>query len=212
VTSATAKTAINTLELESAYYALAIRCSTVASLVICLGAFLFLPKEIEVKAYQLRRSIETVMEALPPQLEKMADEPQQVRPQAAPVAAQANEADVQETIESTTFTEVTKRATDTDIPVVPFWKVEVKPQQISVPKPDYPEMARSAGIEGTTVVEALVDIDGTVADARVLKTSNNQTLDAAAVEAARRATFRPAMQRDNPVRVWVSIPYRFSLQ
>ena len=97
-------------------------------------------------------------------------------------------------------------------PTVPFFKVEVKPKPISVPVPAYPEMVRTAGIEGTAVVEALLDLDGSVMDARMLKSSGNQMLDASAVEAALRAKFTPAMQRDKPVRVWISIPYRFTLK
>jgi len=97
-------------------------------------------------------------------------------------------------------------------PTVPFYKVEVKPQPVDIPVPDYPEMVRSAGIEGQTVVEALLDLNGTVMDARVLKSSGNAMLDAAACEAAQRAKFSPAKQRDKPVHVWVSIPYRFTLQ
>jgi TonB family protein len=96
-------------------------------------------------------------------------------------------------------------------PTVPFYKVEVKPTPISVPVPVYPDIVRTAGIEGSCVVEALLDLDGSVMDARVLKSSNNVTLDAAAVDAAKLAKFTPAKQRDKPVRVWVSIPYRFTL-
>ena len=97
-------------------------------------------------------------------------------------------------------------------PTVPFYKVEVKPKPVSVPVPDYPETVRDAGIEGTTVVEALLDLDGSVMDSRVQKSSGNQMLDAAATAAALRAKFTPAMQRDKPVRVWISVPYRFSLR
>lgn len=202
---------IEALTWEDRYYAVALRVGAVGALVICLGAFLFLPREFVVKPYQLRRSIEMVMEALPPQLEKMAEEPKVEKPAAVPVAAES-EAEVEaSTIETTTFTEVVKKTTDTDIPVVPFWKVEVKPKPIDIKVPNYPEMARTAGIEGQAVVEALVDVDGRVADARILKSSGNVSLDQAAVEAAMRSTFTPAKQRDQAVRVWVSIPFRFTL-
>jgi protein TonB len=104
-----------------------------------------------------------------------------------------------------------RRTEETDIPVVPFWKVEVKPKPINIPVPTYPDMARTAGIEGQAVVEALVDVDGSVADARILKSSGNTSLDQAAVDAALRSKFSPAYQRDQAVRVWVSIPFRFTL-
>jgi TonB family protein len=100
---------------------------------------------------------------------------------------------------------------DTSFNTVPFWKVEVKPQSISIPEAEYPEAARRAGIEGATVVEVLVDTAGNIADAKVLKSSGNALLDESAVKAARRARFQPAKQRDKPVQVWVSIPFRFRL-
>jgi TonB family protein len=203
---------IQALEWEDRYYAVALRLATVIALVFVTGAFLVLPKEFVVQPYQMRRSVEMIMEALPPQLEKIAEPPKAVKPATVPVAAAANDVDVANTIETTTFTEVMKRTDETEIPVVPFWKVEVKPQPVDIPVPKYPEMARNAGIEGQTVVEALVNTDGSIGDARVLKSSGNQSLDASAVEAAMRARFTPAKQRDKAVRVWVSIPFRFTLQ
>jgi|UniRef100_A0A7V3UZK4 protein TonB len=202
---------ISALEWEERYYAIAIRLGLIAALVIAIGAFLILPKEFVVKPYQLRRSVEMVMEALPPQLEKMAEPPKAAKP-SVPVAA-TSDAEVQaSTVEATTFTEVTKKVDETDIPIVPFWKVEKKPEPVSIPKPVYPDLARNAGIEGRCVVEALVDVDGSVVDAKIIKSSGNQSLDQAAIEAAFKAKFTPAMQRDKPVRVWVSIPYQFTLQ
>jgi TonB family protein len=96
-------------------------------------------------------------------------------------------------------------------PTVPFVSLQVRPKLVDAPVPVYPEVARNAGIEGSAVVEALLNLDGSVMDARVLQSSGNQMLDAAAVEAALRARFTPAMQRDKPVRVWISMPYRFRL-
>ncbi len=202
---------IESLEWESRYYAIAIRVATVVAIVLLLAAFLFLPREFTVKPYQLRGSVETVMEALPPELEKVAEPPKVEKPQ-MPVAAASEEEVEAKTIEATTFSEIVKRPEETDIPIVPFWKVEVKPQPVSIPTPVYPEMARNAGIEGQVVVKALVDVTGDVIEAEVMKSSGNQTLDAAAVEAAYKAKFTPAKQRDQPVRVYVSIPYRFTLQ
>jgi periplasmic protein TonB len=205
-------TSIDALEWEDRYYAVAIRVASAAALVLTTAAFLLMPKEFAVKPYQLRRSVETIMEALPPSLEEMAKPPEAAKPATVPVAA-ANASEVeQSTIDPTNVIEVVRRTDETDIPVVPFWKVEVKPQPINIPVPTYPDMARTAGIEGTAVVEALVDVDGSVADARILKPSGNASLDQAAVDAAMRSKFSPARQRDKAVRVWVSIPFRFTLQ
>ncbi|MCX6844643.1 MAG: energy transducer TonB [candidate division WOR-3 bacterium] len=203
---------IDALEWEERYYAIAIRASAVAALLIITLMFQFLPHETTVEAYKLKRSVETIMEALPPTLEEMAKPAEVAKPATVPVAA-ANEFEVEAaTIGKTDVIEVMRRAEETDIPVVPFWKVEVKPQPINIPVPTYPDMARTAGIEGQAVVEALVDVDGSVADARILKPSGNASLDQAAVDAAMRSKFSPAMQRDKAVRVWVSIPFRFTLK
>jgi TonB family protein len=93
--------------------------------------------------------------------------------------------------------------------VVPFWKTERKPVPIDIPVPDYPAAARKAGVQGQAVVEALVDVDGSVADARILKSAGDQSLDLAGLATARRAKFRPACYRGAIVRCWVSIPFRF---
>lgn len=202
---------IASLDFEDRYYAVAIRLALIAALVVVICAFIFLPKEFVVKPYQLRRSVEMVMENLPPQLEKIAEPPKVAKP-SVPVAATSEDEVEAVTVEETILYEVTKKTEETDIPVVAFWKVEVKPNPIDIPKPVYPDLARNAGIEGQCVVEALVDVDGSIAEARIIKSSGNQSLDAAAVEAAYRAKFTPAKQRDRAVRVWVSIPYRFTLQ
>jgi len=202
---------IDALEWEERYYAIAIRASAIAALLIITLMFLVLPKESNVEAYKLKRSVETIMESLPPTLEEMAKPAEAPKPATVPVAATSADENVQSTIDPTNVVEVVRRTDETDIPVVPFWKVEVKPQPINIPVPTYPDMARTAGIEGQAVVEALVDVDGSVADARILKPSGNASLDQAAVDAAMRARFTPAKQRDKAVRVWVSIPFRFML-
>lgn len=202
---------IDALEWEERYYAVAIRASAVAALVIITLMFQLLPHESTVEAYKLKRSVENIMEALPPSVEEMAKPAEAPKPATVPVAAASNDVDVATTIDPTNVVEVVRRTEETDIPVVPFWKVEVKPKPIDIPVPTYPEMARAAGIEGQAVVEALVDVDGAVADARILKPSGNASLDQAAVDAAMRSKFSPARQRDKAVRVWVSIPFRFTL-
>ena len=200
------------LEAEDRYYAIAIRLAAIAAILTITGLFFLTPREYTVQPYKLRHSVEMIMEALPPSLEKIAEPPAAQKPVSVPVAAPSAEEVEASTISSTDFTEITKKPTETDVPVVPFWRVEVKPQPIDIPKPAYPEMARNAGIEGSVVVEATVDIDGSVIDARIMQSSGNQSLDAAAVAAALKAKFTPAKQRDKAVRVLVAIPYRFTLQ
>jgi len=118
-----------------------------------------------------------------------------------------------ETIAATEFKEdiIRTMPTGPEIEIVPYYKVEVKPKPVHIPKPKYPELARRAGIEGTTVVKMLVDIDGSIREVKILKSSGNQMLDQAALVAAKSAKFTPAKQRDKYVRVWVSMPLKFKL-
>jgi protein TonB len=76
-------------------------------------------------------------------------------------------------------------------------------------RPDYPSLAKDAGISGTVLLHVLVGQEGRVEEVRVL--DSIPVVDQAAVEAARQWTFRPARVSGRPVRVWVALPIRFSL-
>jgi len=89
--------------------------------------------------------------------------------------------------------------------------MEVKPKLLDVPAPYYPEQLKRSGIEGTVLVEALLDTVGAVLTVLIYRSSGHEPLDEAAVRAALDATFTPARQRDKPVRTWVTLPYRFRL-
>jgi TonB family protein len=106
---------------------------------------------------------------------------------------------------------------DIVLPSVPAWPspddiviVEREPQLIAMQPPAYPEIAREAGVEGTVIVRVLVDAQGTVRDRLLLQSVLG--LDEAALEAATTAVFRPAMQQDRPVAVWVVLPIEFRLR
>jgi len=99
-----------------------------------------------------------------------------------------------------------------EIDVVPFYKVEVKPEPVYLPNLEYPDLAKKAGIEGRVLVKMEIDIDGSVMDAQILQSSGNQNLDEVALNQARRCRFKPALQHQRPVRVWVSMPFDYRLQ
>ena len=83
------------------------------------------------------------------------------------------------------------------------------PELINKTQPDYPDMARSAGVEGTVLVQALVGKDGKVKDTRVTKSV--PMLDDAAVAAVKQWVFKPALSNNKPVAVWVAVPVNFKL-
>ncbi|MFC1543070.1 TonB family protein [Candidatus Neomarinimicrobiota bacterium] len=75
----------------------------------------------------------------------------------------------------------------------------------------YPEPAKSAGIEGSVIVQAFVDENGQVTETIVLRGLPNTGLDEAALAALKNTTFKPAQQEGKPVGVWISIPVHFQL-
>ena len=92
-----------------------------------------------------------------------------------------------------------------------FKAVEIYPEMIRQEKPEYPRLARQAGLEGVVVIEALVLRDGSVKDAVVGKSSGTAALDEAAVKAAYKNRFKPAIQNGRPVACWVSYKMVFEL-
>jgi protein TonB len=87
---------------------------------------------------------------------------------------------------------------------------EKEPELVSPPEPEYPEIAREAGVEGTVLVRVLVGEDGFVKDMVIIQSV--PMLDDAAASAAQTAVFKPALQKDKPVAVWMVIPIEFQLR
>ena len=86
---------------------------------------------------------------------------------------------------------------------------EVEPLVLSQVKPDYPEIAKQAGVEGDVLLRVLVGRDGSVVKALVARSV--VMLDEAALDGIRRWKFSPALQNGHPVAVWVGIKVHFSL-
>jgi TonB family protein len=92
---------------------------------------------------------------------------------------------------------------------VEYWYVEVKPLPIDIPEPTYPEQTGTTMAAVWTTVEALVGIDGKVDDVQVADGSGYAALDSVALEAARRARYKPGTQSGVPIPVWTRLTYRF---
>lgn len=87
--------------------------------------------------------------------------------------------------------------------------VEELPEAVTRVAPQYPDIAREAGVDGTVLVQALVGKDGKVKDVRVQKSI--PMLDASAIAAVKQWVFKPALSNNKPVAVWVAVPVKFSL-
>ncbi|MGB3548634.1 MAG: energy transducer TonB [Saprospiraceae bacterium] len=80
----------------------------------------------------------------------------------------------------------------------------------------YPAIARENGVEGTAVVTFVVEKDGTVSDARVVRDPGAQTGDEALrvvkLMNTEKIKWTPGKQRGRPVRVQFNLPVKFKLE
>jgi protein TonB len=84
------------------------------------------------------------------------------------------------------------------------------PKKLHDVAPRYPELAQKAGIDGTVIIEAVIAVDGTVRDARVLKSV--PLLDRAALDAVRQWRYAPTRLSGVAVPVIVTVTVQFRLQ
>ena len=88
--------------------------------------------------------------------------------------------------------------------VSPTYKIKVKPT--------YPESAKKAEKEGVVLLEATIDEKGIAKDIKAL-TNLGFGLEDAAIDALKKATFRPATKNGKPITLEkVQIPYEFKLK
>jgi TonB family protein len=79
-------------------------------------------------------------------------------------------------------------------------------------KPRYPESARKAGAQGTTLLKLRVLENGKVGEVQIERSAGHADLDIAAVDAVKRWLFEPARMGTIPVAVWVLLPVKFEIQ
>lgn len=91
------------------------------------------------------------------------------------------------------------------------WMV-VAPNLKDAPKPPYPESARKRDVQGNVLLLIRVQVDGTVGEVKVRRSSGDTSLDSAASNGARMWTFVPARRGPNPVEAWVEVPVEFKLR
>jgi protein TonB len=86
-------------------------------------------------------------------------------------------------------------------------------EYVSAPPPPYPKDAQRRGIEGTVMLEVLVDVDGRPLDVRVQTSSGNRSLDEAARKhVLKRWMFKPAMQAGRAVQAVGLVPVKFTMR
>jgi protein TonB len=84
-----------------------------------------------------------------------------------------------------------------------------EPRKIKHVPPVYPEEAREAKVQGIVIIEAIINREGLVRDARVLR--GVDLLNQAAVNAVMQWEFTPTRLNDQPVEVVMTVTVSFML-
>jgi protein TonB len=82
---------------------------------------------------------------------------------------------------------------------------------IKHPTPLYPAIAKSARIQGTVVLQAIIGKDGTVQNLKMVSTAS-PLLVQAAMDAVKQWVYQPTLLNSEPVDVITEITVNFTLQ
>lgn len=83
------------------------------------------------------------------------------------------------------------------------------PRRVTDAVPIYPALARSAGVHGVVIIEAVIDAQGDVVSTKVLRSI--PLLDQAAVDAVRQWKYTPARLNGQPIPVVMTVTVNFTL-
>ena len=88
--------------------------------------------------------------------------------------------------------------------VFEFLEADVKPVNLNLHsvRPNYPDMAKEAGLTGSVFLKFKINVDGSVSDVRVLK--GDEIFRKPAIEAVKRFRYQPAELDGKPVPVWMT--------
>jgi TonB family protein len=91
--------------------------------------------------------------------------------------------------------------------------VQEKPERLAGPPPVYPPLLQQAGIEGTVMVQAIIDTMGRVEPASIKITQTaNPGFNESAKAAVLKSLFRPARVYGKAVRVLIQIPIAYTIK
>ena len=178
-------------------------------------------KKIKIKAAKTAHKLEAIQVEEIPQTEQEKAAPAPSRP-TVPIASEDEDLPEDETID---FTDLDIEAEppppppppeiDEDMPI--FIPHDEPPEPIGgyeaiQSKLVYPEIARKASIEGKVVIQAKIGVDGKVNKTVIVISLGPNGCDEAAAAAINAVKWKPAMQRDRPVEVWVAVTVDFRLK
>jgi protein TonB len=88
--------------------------------------------------------------------------------------------------------------------------VDERPEQLSCPKPQYPQMMQQAKVDGEVLMQFIVERDGHVERHTIeILSSTHRSFESPARDMIQRCLFRPGKVRSNSVRVLVQLPVLF---
>lgn len=90
--------------------------------------------------------------------------------------------------------------------------VKARPAYRDNPRPDYPDLAKRRGHEGTVLLEVMVNSSGKVEELRIVKSSGYPVLDSSAMTSVKAWLFEPGSIGGRKVDMWVRVPVRFELK
>ena len=190
-------------------YPIFVKRSLFTTLLVFIALFLLSPK-YEPHPYKLKKKVtELKMENVAQEVKKINEPPPPVKKKVAPKLEESNDADEDVDIASTTFNADEPPAEESEEQIYRYF--EKPPQPVVNVEPEYPDVAKQLGLEGTVILELVIEKDGHVSRVKDLK-SVHPLLDDAAKKAAYRMKFTPAYNKDMPVRCYATWPVRFALE
>ena len=209
------KTRLDWKDVANSYY----EKSMTLSVLFMLFSFLVTP-EIQVKPYEggSNKTIEAYEYV--PEVKPEVKPPAETRKPVIDIVIEDDFAEEDEeelkildTIENTVFEMNEEIEPPAEEVPSKFFVCDEAPVVIKRVTPKYPKFAKTAGIEGTVVLEVVVKKDGTVGKIEIVKSlmSGPDGLDEAAVQAMKQTIFQPAKANGKPVAVWVTLPITFKL-
>lgn len=145
----------------------------------------------------------------PPEGEEpaMPGEPPAVAEPTVKIPPPTREPELREPVQERSTDELGKEPTFTPFTVAPT--ILNREEIVAAMSAAYPPLLREAGVGGTARVYFFIDEEGRVRNVRLDQSTGHEALDEAALAVADRYRFSPALNRDDPVPVWVSFPITF---
>lgn len=86
-----------------------------------------------------------------------------------------------------------------------------RPKLITRVEPEYPPLAKRAGLEGVVVLQATIDKEGSVSEIIVVRSMKSAGMDESAIKAVKEWKYTPALLNGEPIAVYMPVTVLFRL-